>query len=74
MKTTLIKTGFIAALFLANFTNAQEFPIDNLNPRDQRGVNAFENPKDSISTFDGLKVRLGGAFALQFQGLQQRLP
>ena len=70
MKTTLIKTGFIAALFLANFTNAQEFPIDNLNPRDQRGVNAFENPKDSISTFDGLKVRLGGAFALQFQGLQ----
>ena len=70
MKSTLIKAGLAFALVAANLGFAQEFPIDNLKPRDQRGINQFENPKDSTSTFDGLKVRLGGAFALQFQGLE----
>lgn len=70
MKTTLLKTGFIEALLLANFAAAQEFPLDNLRPRDQRGNNTFENPKDSVTTFEKLKVRVGGAFALQFQGIK----
>ena len=69
MKSTLIKAGLAFALVAANLGYAQEFPIDNMKPKDQRGVTMFENPKDSTSTFDGLKVRLGGAFALQFQGL-----
>jgi len=70
MKTTLLKAGFVLTLAAANFLQAQQFPIDNLNPRDQRAINSFENPKDTISTFDGLKVRVGGAFALQFQGIK----
>ena len=70
MKRNLLKAGFIAALAMANFSQAQEFPIDNLNPRDQRSINAFENPKDTVSVFDKLKVRVGGAFALQFQAIQ----
>ena len=70
MKTTLVKTGIIGALFFAGLGNAQQFPIDNLNPRDQRSINAFENPKDSTTVYDGIKVRVGGAFALQFQGIQ----
>lgn len=70
MKATLLKTSLVAALAFFNFSNAQEFPIDNLNPRDQRAINAFENPKDSTSKFEKLKVRVGGAFALQFQGIK----
>lgn len=68
------KVLFVASILAFNFAgielNAQEFPIDNLNPRDQTGINMFENVKDTVSTFDGLKVRVGGAFALQFQGLE----
>lgn len=70
MRTTLLKTGLAAAIAFTSFANAQEFPIDNLNPRDQRAINSFENPKDSVSTFENMKVRVGGAFALQFQGIK----
>lgn len=36
---------------------------------DQRGVNVFETSKLDTIGFDELKVRLGGAFAIQFQSL-----
>ncbi|WP_312423104.1 hypothetical protein [Epilithonimonas sp.] len=70
MKRNLLKVSFIATLAMANLGLAQEFPIDNLNPRDHRSINAFENPKDTVSTFEKMKVRVGGAFALQFQAIQ----
>lgn len=38
-------------------------------PYDQSGLNMFETPKIDTVGFDGLKVRVGGAFAQQFQGL-----
>lgn len=37
---------------------------------DQRGLNTFETPKAKNYEFDGLKVVLGGALALQFQGIE----
>lgn len=43
--------------------------IDNWRPWDQRGVNVFEPAKDLNTTFDGVKVRVGGSFAQQFQSL-----
>ena len=43
--------------------------LDNFRYPDKRGVNVFEAPKDTISTFDGVKVRVGGASTLQFQAL-----
>lgn len=70
MKSTTIKIGLLGAILLTSFVNAQQFPLDNLKPRDQRAINMFENPKDSVTTFEKLKVRVGGAFALQFQGLK----
>ncbi|MBX2844287.1 MAG: hypothetical protein KTR26_21145 [Flammeovirgaceae bacterium] len=33
------------------------------------GLNVFEDPKDNDIEFEGLKVRLGGDFAMQFQGI-----
>jgi hypothetical protein len=38
-------------------------------PYDQRGINVFETGKADTVAFDGIKVRVGGAFAQQFQSL-----
>ncbi|MCS3869390.1 hypothetical protein J3D55_002306 [Chryseobacterium ginsenosidimutans] len=70
MKRNILKVGFIAALLTATSAIAQEGKLDNLKPRDQRGLTVFENPKDTVSTFDHLRVKVGGAFALQFQGIR----
>ena len=43
--------------------------IDNLRNQDKSGLNVFEPAKVSDLTFDGLKVRIGGANTLQFQGI-----
>ncbi|NGX85074.1 hypothetical protein [Aequorivita sp. KMM 9714] len=43
--------------------------FDNFRYRDQRGIEQFEAKKDTATNFDGLKVRIGGAFAIQFQAL-----
>jgi|SRR5690554_2786690 len=51
-------------------TQAQERDLDNFRPLDKRGINIFESPKDSVSTFDGLQVRIGGASTIQFQSLR----
>ncbi|WP_228853205.1 hypothetical protein [Aegicerativicinus sediminis] len=48
---------------------AQKRQLDNFRYPDQRGVGVFEAPKDTISTFDGVKVRVGGSSTLQFQAL-----
>lgn len=72
MRKNIFKIHLLIILSFSIITNAQQFQIDNLNPRDQRSINAFENPKDSISHFEGLKVKVGGAFALQFQGVKHQ--
>ena len=46
--------------------------LDNYRLPDQRGIDQFEAPKDTLSTFDGINVRIGGAFAIQFQGLSHK--
>ncbi|MFU8847241.1 MAG: hypothetical protein ACNA77_00795 [Opitutales bacterium] len=37
----------------------------------KKGINVFEAPKETDVAFDGVKVRVGGASTLQFQGLTQ---
>lgn len=68
-----IKTGaLLLALAMTSFiANAQNDNRDLPNFRypDQRGVDQFEALKTGESTFDGVKVRMGGAFTIQFQGL-----
>lgn len=72
MKRNLLKAGFIAALAITNLGFAQEYQLDNFNPSDKRSINAFEPKKDSVTNFDHLRVKIGGAFALQFQGLSHK--
>lgn len=48
---------------------AQQPTIQNFREYDKEGTGVFEDPKTTDGEFDGLKVRLGGHFAQQFQGL-----
>ena len=48
---------------------AQNRNLDNFRQPDKNGLNVFEAPKDSTSTFDGVKVRVGGASTLQYQAI-----
>ncbi|MDT0678671.1 hypothetical protein [Autumnicola musiva] len=45
----------------------RDFP--NFRNPDQNGINDFEPNKDTITDFNGINVRVGGAFALQFQAI-----
>jgi len=46
--------------------------LPNFRAPDQSGINEFEPTKDIVEgEFEGVQVRLGGAFAIQLQGLDQ---
>jgi len=48
---------------------SQNRNLDNFRSPDKNGVNVFESPKDTVSAFDGIKVRVGGSSTLQFQAI-----
>lgn len=48
---------------------AQQPNLQFFRPVGQSGLNVFETSKTDTVTFDGLKVRTGGDFAMQFQAL-----
>lgn len=50
---------------------AQQAPIQFYRPNNADGINTFETTKEDTVDFEGVKVRLGGDFAMQFQGLNQ---
>jgi hypothetical protein len=70
MKTKFYLVVLACAILSSVNLNAQnKRDLDNYRKPDQRGINVFEAPKDSVSTFDGVYVRVGGASTLQFQAL-----
>ncbi len=70
MKTIKNLALVLVAILVSATTFAQDKRhLDNYRSPDKNGINVFEAPKDSISTFDGVKVRIGGASALQFQAI-----
>ncbi|MCH7408354.1 hypothetical protein MM239_03015 [Belliella sp. DSM 111904] len=62
---------FIAMFATVAFTMAQGLQRDMQYWRtyDQRGVNVFETGKADTVSFDGVRVRVGGHFAQQYQNL-----
>lgn len=59
-----------AVLLLVGLNSqAQNRDLDNYRQPDQRGINVFEAPKDSLLSFDGVQVRIGGSSTLQFQAV-----
>lgn len=75
MKSIIKISALGVLLSLSTQIFAQNRNLDNYRQPDQRGINVFEDPKDSVSTFEELKVRLGGSSTLQYQALDhQNLP
>lgn len=66
-----MKNLFLSALaiLITGCLFAQQPNISNLRPYDKDGLNGFEYLKQNDIGFDGIKVRVGGAFAQQFQSL-----
>lgn len=71
MKTTF-KLALLALGLSFGLQAQQDRNLDNFRQPDQRGINVFEDPKDEKSTFDGVKVRIGGASTLQYQALEHQ--
>ena len=70
MKTTLKLLGFIIILSSSLGLFAQnKRDLNNYRFPDQRGINVFEAPKDTLTDFDNVYVRIGGQSTLQFQDL-----
>ncbi|AVR45265.1 hypothetical protein C7S20_08285 [Christiangramia fulva] len=68
---TISKYVTIVLLALAALPLAAQNQRDLQNFRypDQRGIDQFEANKDTVSTYDGVHVRVGGASTIQFQDL-----
>ncbi|GAB4231256.1 MAG: hypothetical protein Tsb0034_03470 [Ekhidna sp.] len=64
-----ILTGLM--LFGTIAVYAQLPPIQYYRYNDLRGWNVFETSKEDTVKYDGFKVRIGGGFAMQFQGISQ---
>ncbi|HNP19827.1 MAG TPA: hypothetical protein PKL31_15415 [Fulvivirga sp.] len=71
MKTSikLILTAIFLAITYVGFAQGNR-ALQNERPIGQDGLNVFEPQKNSVE-FDGVKVRIGGDFAMQFQAITQ---
>lgn len=68
----LINTFVIAmATVMSLSTMAQQPDLQYFREPGQEGLLQFEAPKDDGGDFDGVEVRVGGDFAIQFQALSQ---
>ena len=65
MKIKLI----LALCLLTGIVKAQE-KLQYYRPNNQRGINTFETSKNDTVPFTGLKVKVGGNFEMEFQGLR----
>lgn len=72
MKTQFLKFTFaIVMLFATMAVYAQQPALQYFRANDKDGLNVFETSKENDVEFTGVKLRVGGDFALQFQGLSQ---
>jgi len=75
MKTRIVylkSLVMILGLLLAGlYAFAQQPALQYFRYNDKRGLNVFETSKEDTVKFDRIKVRVGGDFAIQFQGLTQ---
>lgn len=67
-----IKSAFAGLFLLGSMLAYAQLPsIQYYRYNDQRGLNVFETSKEDTVKFEGLRVRVGGDFAVQFQGISQ---
>ncbi|HEX6892666.1 MAG TPA: hypothetical protein VF141_18290 [Chryseolinea sp.] len=69
MKTKFTHLACIVLTLIVSVCYAQQPALQYFRPNDRTGVNVFETGKEDSVEWDKLKVRLGGAFALQYQAI-----
>ena len=72
MKKIALSLGLMLGLSLSSFAQITLSDMQYWRPYDKRGLNTFESSKLDTIPYEGIKVRLGGGFAQQFQGLEHR--
>ncbi len=72
MKTTFKNLLFVGVILTGFSFYAQNRNLDNFRHPDKDGLHVFETQKDSVTSFDGVKVRMGGASTLQYQALDSK--
>lgn len=68
--TSLIKAVAFALVLVSPVALKAQTEVANLRPYDRSGINVFEAPKDTSTTFDKVKVQFGAGFTQSFQGLK----
>lgn len=76
MKSTITKYSVLMLMagVLPATVMAQQPKINNIRAYDKTGINVFEDPKDTVTTFDGMKIKFGAGFTQQFQSLKHKNP
>lgn len=69
MKTLCIKTAVLSTVLMSTAFYAQETSLRDYLAPEKTTRNIFEDPKVEAPEYDGVKVSVGGDFALQFQAL-----
>ncbi|MBB6612791.1 hypothetical protein H7F15_17245 [Pontibacter sp. Tf4] len=72
MKKITLSLGLLLGISISSFAQITLSDLPYARPYDKRGLNIFETSKKDTIPFEGIKVRLGGGFAQQFQGLQHK--
>jgi hypothetical protein len=71
MKKLILSIALAIITTVVAFAQMTMDDLPNWRPYDKRGLNIFEPVKVVDTTqYDGLKLRIGGAFTQQFQGLR----
>ncbi len=64
----LFASIFMLSLLTINTSTAQDF-LQNFRPNGKAGLYIFETPKDDATSFDKMRVWIGGAYTIQYQSL-----
>lgn len=74
MKTLWIKAAVLSTVLASTAFYAQETKMRDYLAPEKSTRNVFEDPKAEAPEYDGVKVVIGGDFALQFQSLKHSTP
>ena len=73
MKKTLSNFLSLALVLTSTALFAQQPAIQYFRANDKTGLNVFEPSKVDSVPYDNFKLRLGGAFAIQFQAIDHEM-
>lgn len=70
MKNLISRLSFLCLiLVVSGATYAQQPALQFFRPNNAEGLNVYETGKADTVLFEGIKVRIGGDFAMQFQAI-----